>query len=343
MSENITAYHNWGVFGHDWAVAFLRKSLIHGRTRHAYLITGTDGVGKMRLAQAFAQGMNCTHEAVGERPCGVCRSCKLMLSGNHPDMVYSEQDATTGALRIDAIREVTRMLALKPYDSRYRIGIFDNFHRASPQAQDALLKTLEEPAPQAILIVLASSVAQVLPTISSRCQRVHLRPASLTVTQSVLQHWGTEADRSEHIARLANGRIGWALRALQDEAILSERDEIIRLLEQALMGNRAERFAIAERLHKEGKEVVRYVLEVWQTYWRDMLLLAEESPVKPCNSDRLSFMQGLLIHMERGDILRALQATRHRLKVTLRTNAHVLLALETMMLDYPNLDYADGR
>jgi DNA polymerase-3 subunit delta' len=337
----ITVYPHWGVYGHDWALEFLYKSLVHGRTRHAYLITGAEGVGKMRLAQAFAQALNCTHDDQAMRPCGVCRSCKLMQSGNHPDVIYSEQDSKSGIIKIDTLRDMMRLLALKPFDSRYRIGIFDHFDMARPQAQDALLKTLEEPSPHAVLLLLAKSDRSVLATITSRCQRVPLRPTSLALTTQVLQVMGAEEEHAEKIGRFASGRIGWALHALRDENVLLERGEILNMLEQALEGNRAKRFAIAEDLSKQNKDVVRYALEIWQTYWRDLLLLAEHSPVKPCNADRHVFMQRFLITNKPEEVLKALQSTQHCLRVTLNTNANVRMMLETLMLDYPGLEYRD--
>ena len=115
MSTAITHTH-WSVYGHEWAVEFLQKAMTHGRTRHAYLITGTPNIGKNTLTHAFAMALNCTHAE--SRPCGACRSCKLTFSGNNPDMLYAENDPVSLQLKIDAIRAVTRLIALKPYEAR---------------------------------------------------------------------------------------------------------------------------------------------------------------------------------------------------------------------------------
>ena len=156
--------HDWPVYGHDWAVAQLGKSMDFGRVRHAYLITGAESIGKSTLAHLFAMALNCTHPDEAARPCGECRSCHLIFSGNHPDILYAEQDPSTGALKIDAIRAVMRSLAMKPFEARYRIAIFDHFDAAQPRAQDALLKTLEEPPPSAILILTATREEALLST-----------------------------------------------------------------------------------------------------------------------------------------------------------------------------------
>ena len=207
MTTREPTTHNWHIYGHDWAVDFLRRGLLNGRTRHAYLIIGTRSVGKMTLAQNFAMSLNCLHDDLSERPCFQCKACKSILSGNNPDLIYSQVDES-GRLKIDEVRRVTRLLALKPYASRYRVAIFDDFDMASPQSQDALLKTLEEPASYAVLILLAQSTDRILSTIPSRSQIIPLRPVPLeTVKQQLVTH-GADDQRADLIARLSYGRMG---------------------------------------------------------------------------------------------------------------------------------------
>ncbi|MCB9460455.1 MAG: hypothetical protein H6670_12455 [Anaerolineaceae bacterium] len=336
MTTDLAPSH-WPVYGHDWAVDFLRKSMAHRRTRHAYLLLGPQNIGKTQLAHAYAMTLMCEHEDEAARPCMQCASCKRVISGNHPDMLYSHTDDNTGALRIDAIRDVMRMIALKPFSSRYRIAVFEDFDNARPQAQDALLKTLEEPPPHAVILLLAQSTEHIMTTITSRCQMLRLRPAPGEVVREVLRMHGATDDHADLIARLSNGRIGWALQALQDDSILADRDQMLDMLRDAIQGNRAAKFAIADELAKLPKPSVRYILETWQTYWRDLLLLTENSPVKPCNSDRRTELEQVVVRMLPEDALKALMATRELLLRTLNTNANVRLALETMFLDYPLL------
>ncbi|MEO1286371.1 MAG: DNA polymerase III subunit delta' [Chloroflexota bacterium] len=336
----MTRTHNWAVHGHDWAVEFLQTSIRHGRNRHAYLITGTNNIGKNQLAHAFAMALNCTHEDSEQRPCGECRSCKLIYSGNHPDMLYTDRDERTGRLKIDTIRDVMRLLALKPYNSRYRIAIFEGFDHAAPRAQDALLKTLEEPSAHAVLILLAESTENIMPTIVSRCQIVPLRPVPQVEVSSFLQMHGADEERATLLARLSSGRIGWALTALHDEGVMQERDDMLNMLHDAIYNNRVRRFKIAEDLEKVARKdnnAIRYLLETWQTYWRDVLLLSEGSPVKPCNSDRMVEMQQLVQTLYPNEALKALQATRKMLNETVKTNTNMRMAFEVMFLDYPGL------
>jgi DNA polymerase-3 subunit delta' len=326
--------HHWPVYGHDWAVDYLRKGLRHRRTRQAYLFTGTASIGKSTLAQTFAAALNCTHPDVDARPCGECRSCRLLASGNHPDMVYSELDATTGTLKIDSLREVMRRLSLKPYDARHRIAVLANFDKARGQAQDAILKTLEEPPPFAILILLASSAENTLATIQSRCQTVYLRPvASEVIRTTLMERYGSDPDKAAVLARLSGGRIGWAITAAHDDSVLDQRVRALELLEGVLEHSRKERFKLAEDLSRD-KLALRPLLELWQTYWRDLLLLTLHSPVKPVNIDRQAQLERFARRLDPDGVERALKTTARMLGL-LETNANVRLMLEVLMLDYP--------
>jgi DNA polymerase-3 subunit delta' len=309
--------------------------MAHGRIRHAYLIVGAESVGKETLARAFAQAVNCTYPDEAQRPCGECRACKLIISGNHPDVVYAEHDPNTGSLKIEEIRALAQKIALKPYEARYRVAIFRDFDHARGPAQDALLKTLEEPPPQAMLILLAPAADALLPTITSRSQIISLRPVAVNIIHEVLLHRGANDERAELLARLSSGRIGWAIRAHEDPALLEQRDTALNLLDEILSYSRAKRFDVAEDLSKD-KLSLYPLLELWQTYWRDALLLCEGVPVPPTNSDRREKLQQLARQMSPDDALHALQSTRAMLD-NLSLNLNLRLALEVMFLDYPGL------
>ncbi len=331
--------NSWGVIGHDWAVNFLRRSLANGRQRHAYLITGAASLGKMTLALAYARALNCERDEAGARPCGECRACVAISRGGDPDLIIARTDE--GApLKIDAIREVSRRLALQPYAARYRIAILPDFDLVAPLAQDALLKTLEEPAAYAVLILLASAGEAVLPTIRSRSQLIPLRPAPIALIAAELVRRGCEAERADLIARLSSGRLGWALAAHEDEAALAFRSETLDSLRDIVGGSSLGRLRATEALSKRigrDKLLLRAILETWQSYWRDVLLQCCGSPVKPCHSDRHAEIGALAGRIEAGDALFALQATRRALD-SAGTNANIRLMLDALVLDYPGVD-----
>ena len=322
----------WNVYGHDWAVDHLRRSMAHDRIRHAYLIAGAESVGKETLARAFAMTLNCTNPEI--QPCGECSSCHRIQTGNHPDIIYSARESETSPLKIEEIRGVMQRLALKPFEARYRVAILRDFDAAQPRAQDALLKTLEEPAPHAVLILLARSLDAVLPTIISRSQVIQLRPASTSVVYTLLkeQHQ-LEDEQAALLARVSGGRVGWARRALSAPALLGPRGQALDLLEEILGMNRAQRFDHANDLAKDKAALVT-LLELWQTYWRDALLFATQSGLEPTNIDRARALEQLAERYPAETVLAALNATRSTLKM-LTTNANIRLALEVMFLDYP--------
>jgi len=219
------------VIGHDWALTQLRQALLHGRTRHAYLFLGVDGVGKETVATVFAMLLNCQQAAMAARPCGVCSACRRIIAGQYPDLIYGQTDEATGVLKIEEVRRVIGQLALKPFEARQRIALLRDFHMARGQAQDALLKTLEEPPPGALLLLLAPSSAAVLPTITSRSQLVHLRPVPATaIRDGLVRLHHADPDQARLLANLSGGRVGWAVQALHDPAVLQARTDGLDLL-----------------------------------------------------------------------------------------------------------------
>lgn len=333
----------WPVFGHDWAVQYLTKGLIHRRVRHAYLIVGPRSIGKWTLAHAFAMALNCEAPDVAGRPCLNCPACKKIQRGSHTDLIYSETDATTGTLKIDAVRGVARLLAMKPYEGRYRVAIMDDFHMAAGPAQDALLKTLEEPPPHAVLILLATSGEPILSTITSRSQVIRLRPVARGVIRDVLMaQYNLDAHRADQVARFSGGRIGWAIEAAQNPEALEIRDEALDLLIALLGQPRRGRFDLAASLqrdaqkNKQERANVARLLELWLTFWRDLVLHLSGGDVPLTNIDRQAAIQQLAYDVTLDDALKAVHATQQALD-RWQLPLNLRLALETLFLAYPGL------
>lgn len=333
-----TAAPRWAdfVYGHEWASEQFHRSIVRRRVRHAYLILGVEGVGKETLARTFAMALNCLHGDIEARPCGECSSCRRILSGNHPDVLYSQTDGAAGLLKIEEIRRMAGLTALKPFEARTRVAIFRDFDHAQERAQDALLKTLEEPSPHAILILLAVSSEAILPTIKSRCQLVRLAPVPMqTIEAALRERCGIEARQAALLARLCGGRIGWALRAREDPDLLAQRETRLLALETLLQQGRIERFGYAEELAKDRAGLIE-LLELWQSYWRDLLLIAEGTGLEIANLDRREALEKLAHFISADDARRALVATRALID-TLSTNANIRLALEVLLLEYPKI------
>jgi DNA polymerase-3 subunit delta' len=327
------------MWGHTWAVDLLRQHIAADRLRHAYLITGPTGVGRRTLARHLAQALNCTQPPAPGEFCGVCRACRGFANLAHPDLTVVQAERVGGALKVDQIRELTRSLALSPYEANYRVALLLRFEEAQASAANALLKTLEEPPGRVILILTAESAEALLPTITSRCETIRLRPLPLAEVQAKLEATGLAPERAALLAHLTGGRPGAALRLHADGDALEKRSQWLDDLTQLLPAARVERFAYAETLTKERdreKSTLREQCLVWLAYWRDVLLTAAGAAAAIGNLDRQAEIEALAAQVGvtgAQDALRAVEQTLLRLD----RNANARLAVEVLMLDLPRL------
>ena len=197
-----------GLLGQDKAKMFLGRALAAGRIPHAYLFRGPDGVGKRLFAGRMAANLNCGR-ALGGAACGMCPSCRKFHSGNHPDFIVIGPDQ--GSIKIDRIRELIKTLSYPPYESAMRVVLLEDIHTLRREAANSLLKTLEEPPENNLLILTVESSKTILPTLSSRCQTVPFFPLHLDDTVSILMKEGIDEKTACLLARLSEGSPGRAL------------------------------------------------------------------------------------------------------------------------------------
>jgi DNA polymerase-3 subunit delta' len=338
---------NWDLIGHEWAVNLLKQHIASDQVRHAYLLTGPDGVGKRTLVMRFAQALNCENPPEPGEYCGECRACQYTQRVQYPDLHVVEAESVGGILKVEDIRELQHKLALSPYEGKKRAALLLRFHEANENAANALLKTLEEPAPNVVLLLTAQSKEALLQTISSRCETLPLRDVPRGQIESALMACGEDAEKSALLARLAAGRPGWALRFAENPELLDKRAEIFDEMMDILQGGRLERFQHIEKLtsawerdQKRGGEHPRLraieVLENWVSLWRDAMLLAYHTTAEHRNADRLQDIESLVGAIPPVQISENLGRIE-QLKEDLNRNANVRLAMETLMLDLPRL------
>src|SRR3990172_13141553 len=231
----------WDLIGNGQAVAALRRALESGAVAHAYLFAGPERGGKRTLALQLAQALNCSGRSVtagavtyegAHDPCGEGAQCRRIAAGLHPDVQTvtiqtAEDDAQRRDISVDQVREVERAVALNPFEGRSRVIIIDPAHALSREAQNAFLKTLEEPPPRVVFILVTDSESALLPTIRSRCRRLELRPLPAAAVCEALLARGLGQEQAELLARLARGRIGWGPAMAADPAALERRAETL--------------------------------------------------------------------------------------------------------------------
>jgi len=251
----------------------------------------------------------------------------------HPDLTIVQAETEGGTLKVDQVREVRRALTLKPYQSKYRVALFLRFQEASEGAANALLKTLEEAPEYAILILTADNPEQLLPTITSRCELLRLRPLPVDAIEAHLRLYGAENEQAHLISHVAGGRPGYALQLLKDESALEFRAERLADLEQLLASTRVQKFNYAEKLASD-KETMRQTLAIWLSYWRDVLLRVSGAEASIANIDQNETIASLSAQLDLGRARRVVHDLELALK-RLERNVNPRLLAEVLLLDLP--------
>ena len=324
------------MLGHTWAVDLLREHVAGGRLRHAYLITGLQGVGRRTLALRFAQALNCPQPVTPGEPCHTCRTCTQIERMQHPDLSVVQAETEGGTLKVEQVRELQRSLSLAPYQARYRVALLLRFEEAHPSAANALLKTLEEPPAQVVLILTAQSAEALLPTVVSRCEVLRLRTLPLeTVSQGLQTRWEMPAEQANLLAHVSGGRPGFALQINENPEWLGRRQTWLDEHRKLLSDDRVKRFAYAEKIAKD-KDVLRQVLRVWSSLWHDAFLRTSGSTAPLTNPDREEEIAVLVSQLDLTSAHRIVKSLE-RTQDLLDSNVNTRLAVEVLMLDLPHI------
>ncbi len=285
------------ILGQDWVVSHLKTAMLAGRLSHAYLFLGPGGVGKATTARALAAALNCAQPGADGDACGTCPSCRRLHGGTHPDFLVISPEEGKNQIKIEVIRELRRVTEYPPLGGGWRVVLIKPAEALTAQndaAANALLKTLEEPPPQHLLVLIARGEADLLPTIVSRCHKLAFAPLpSALIIQELESRRSLPRSQAALVAALSGGSLGRAL-ALDPDELLRQRDQVLGDLARLNRGSTGLVLEWAQRLTKNRADLDNFLL-LAQLWYRDLLLAHFQAPA------------GLLAHQ---DLLTTLEQAR---------------------------------
>lgn len=258
------------IIGHEEIIRHLQNAMKTGKVSHSYIFTGRPGSGKKLLATTYAMTLQC--EAGGTEPCQKCDSCKKALGKNHPDIIMVNHEKP-GTISIDEIREqVIHDVAIKPYSSPHKVYIIPDAEMMTVQAQNALLKTIEEPPEYAVIMLLTSNADALLPTIQSRCVTINTKPISKEeIAGYLVSHLSMEREQAEIAAGFCQGNMGKAIRFANSKDFQEMKEDTLHLLKNI------EHMDISEivdsiRIFSQKKGMIDDYLDLMLLWYRDVLM-----------------------------------------------------------------------
>ncbi|HUY78179.1 MAG TPA: DNA polymerase III subunit delta' [Ktedonobacterales bacterium] len=330
-----------GVVGNRHAQSLLERAVLTDSVSHAYLLTGPESIGKTTLALAFATLLLCQNRAPDSvEACGECVACRKMAHGTHPDVEIVKPAKDKKTIGVDVVREALRLVSLTPTEGHRRIYIIPDMDSRMPiehaEAASALLKTLEEPASNVVMLLTAVEMDRLLPTILSRCQLVPMQPiAPEEITQALERQWGVAPAEAQKLAALASGRLGWAVAAHEHPERSEQRAELLTQIVGLTSATRDERIKRAATLASDG-QTARQTLDLWTLWWRDVTLAACGAQARATTGDARAQAerQGRALGPARAQtFMQALLAAQ----LALEQNGAPRLTMENLLLALPTV------
>lgn len=276
------------VIGHIEIIKCLRNAIRSGRIANAYIFFGPPGVGKKLTALNFAKALNCMNSP--DDACETCISCKKINDGNHPDVIAIEPEGQR--IKIDQVRLLQKQSAYKPMEGRYKVYMIFEAEKMTLEAANSLLKTLEEPPSNTVILLISTAYSFLLPTIRSRCISIKFNPVPHEVLKSALiEKFDVPEAKAEMITTKSQGNVKVAMELLNSPVKDSKTDVIslLRLLSQRNVENMIEVFKKAEEISNDT-EVLNELISVY----RDVLLLKHGSPKHLLlNPDKVALIERL--------------------------------------------------
>ena len=319
------------IIGQESIKKHLQTAIKTGNLSHAYIINGEYGSGRQTIASALAKTIQCQSKTDDTDACGVCTSCKQAESHNHPDIKSITHDKTS--ISVNDIREqLNNDISIKPYSSEYKIYIIPDANKMTAQAQNALLKTIEEPPVYAIIILLTENCDSLLPTIRSRCVTLTMNPIEKDKICTYLENkFQLEPEQAQIAANYCQGNIGKAIRFASSSDFIEMKNQVLKLLKNLDSMDIASIIDTIKEFSTHKNDINDY-LDLMLLWYRDVLMF---KVTKDANlllySDEYSAISEQATKRDYENIENIIAAI-DKAKVRLKANVNFDVTIELMIL-----------
>lgn len=319
------------ILGHENIISQLKAARKQNMISHAYIFNGEDGSGKTMAAKAFAQALLC--EKDGDEGCGECRFCKQTANGNNPDLIWVQHEKPNSIGVDDVKSQLVDNIQIKPYNGRYKVYIVDEAEKMTPQAQNAVLKTIEEPPEYSVIIFLTNNDEIFLPTIMSRCLVLNFKPLSDSIiTEYLMAEYKLPEYEAKMCAAYSQGRLGKAILLAGSEDFNEIKYEALNLVKNIYTYDVPDLIDAIKRI-SQYKININDFLDIMQMWYRDVLLF---KVTKDANnlifSDEINYIRKQASKSSYEGLEKILQGFEVA-KTRLRANVNFDLAMELMLLN----------
>lgn len=317
------------IIGQEQMIEHFKSAIEMDKVSHAYIIQGDYDSGKKLMASVFAKALQC--EQKGTEPCNHCTSCLQADTGNQPDIIYVSHEKPNSIGIHDVREQINGSIGIKPYSSDYKIYIVDEAEKMTAEAQNALLKTIEEPPAYAVIFLLTTNLGKLLPTILSRCVVLNIQPVKDELIKRHLLSLGVEERQAEFCTAFSMGNVGKAIRVATSEEFNEIKNDCVHMLKYAKDMQVYELIQAVKELTKYKLQIYDY-LDFMLMWYRDVLLLKATG-----NANSLIYQEEYSSIRDRGNQssyegIQKIIEEIEKAKVRLRANVNFELTIELLWL-----------
>ncbi len=311
------------VIGHDQQKKFLSALVKSGNIPHALIFSGPEKIGKKTIALEFVKSIFCQNKNLANKICDNCYSCRAINDLVFPDLAYIASEEDGKEIKIDQIWSLTEKLSLKSYDNYYKIGIIDQAHLMNLYAQNALLKTLEEPKGKTVLILITAHPEMLLPTIRSRAQNLKFGAVAKQDIEKYLISLGASEETAKEITILSFGQIGRAIDFYQNPELKKEFLKNLDEIEALCSAEFSDRFNYAKKIVDDAEtiEALMQKMEIWERFFRREMLIKIFSKKSKFSARSVTDLK---------NIVKSIEKLKYLISAT---NVNKRLALENFLLN----------